>query len=191
MVSTRIKIDDISEEASQFAIYDLSKINKEFDDKTGLKTDIDGNIIINDYHEFDGEGYLVNDLWRDEYAKFQERLMYAKKMRLELFNKLIDDEKSFIILIHTKECGERTYSVLEGAEKILKQSNYSYLNIGTPVSDGDDTLQNSKLDISKLNSGSVAIIKNGELYVSIDPDNDSIKSYEEVKNWLSKYIDIQ
>ena len=99
-------------------------------------------------------------------------------------------KKSFIILIHTKECEERAYSVLEGVEKLLKQNNYSYFNVGTPVSDGDETLQNSKLDISKLIIGSVAIIKNGELYASIDPDVDSIKNDEETKNWLSKYIDI-
>lgn len=135
-------------------------------------------------------GYIVNDLWREEYRKFQEKEEQAKKMRLEIFNKLIDDKKSFIILIHTKECEERAYSVLDGAEKILKQNNYPYFDVGTSVSDGDETLQNSKLDTSKLNNGSVAIVKNGELYVSIDPDIDSIKNDEETKNWLSKYIDI-
>lgn len=86
---------------------------------------------------------------------------------------------------------QRTYSVLEGAEKILKQNNYSYFDVGTSVVDGDETLEKSKLDLNKLNAGSVAIIKNGEIYASINPNVDSIKNDEETKNWLSKYIDIE
>lgn len=187
VISTRIQIDNLSKEVKQFALYDLGKIYKEFADTVenpdGTMKD-EYSIITED------GGRKVNDLWREEYRKYQEKEEQAKKMRLEIFNKLIDDKKSFIILIHTKECEERAYSVLEGAEKILKQNNYSYFDVGTPVLDGDETLQNSKLDTSKLNSGSVAIVKNGELYVSIDPDIDSIKNDEETKNWLSKYIDI-
>lgn len=186
-ISTRIKIDNLSKEVEEFSSYDLSKIYKEF---TDIVDNPDGT-PKEEYHNIHPDGgYTVNDLWREEYDKYQEKEEQAKKMRLEIFNKLIDDKKSFIILIHTKECEERAYSVLEGAEKILKQNNYSYFDVGTPVSDGDETLQNSKLDISKLNNGSVAIIKNGELYASIDPDVDSIKNDEETKNWLSKYIDI-
>ena len=187
VISTRIKLDNLSKEAKKFASYDLSKIQEEFDN---IVNNPDGT-EKEEYRDMtvDG-GYIVNDLWREEYRKFQEKEEQAKKMRLEIFNKLIDDKKSFIILIHTKECEERAYSVLDGAEKILKQNNYPYFDVGTSVSNGDETLQNSKLDTSKLNNGSVAIVKNGELYVSIDPDIDSIKNDEETKNWLSKYIDI-
>lgn len=186
-ISTRIEIDDLSKEVEEFSSYDLSKIHKEFDD---IVSNPDGTPKEEYYNIYPDGGYTANDLWREEYNKNQEKIEQAKKMRLEIFNKLLDDKKSFIILIHTKECEESAYSVLDGAEKILKQNNYSYFDVGTPVSDGDETLQNSKLDVSKLNGGSVAIIKNGELYASIDPDVDSIKNDEEVKNWLSKYIDI-
>ena len=189
VVSTRIKLDDVSKEASEFASYDLEKIYEEFS-YIKLEYDSEGKIIPNKYYDFDGVGYKINDLGKEESSKRQEKEEQAKTMRLEIFNKLIDDKKSFIILIHTKECEGRAYSVLEGAEKILKQNNYSYFDVGTPVSDGDETLENSKLDTSKLNGGSVAIVKDGEIYASINPDLDAIKNDEETKDWLSKYIDI-
>lgn len=66
------------------------------------------------------------------------------------------------------------------------------MEVGTQVTDGEETLDKSKLDLSKLNAGSsMAIIKNGEIYASINPDVDAIKNDEETKNWLSKYIDIR
>ena len=190
VISTRIKIDDLSKEAKEFATYDLNKIQKEFDDMTELKQDADGNLIPNKYNEYDGVEYKVNDLWREEYAKYQEKEEQTKQKRLEIFNKLIDNKKSFIILIESKDCEGREYQVKEGAKKILKQHNYSYFEVGTQVTNGEETLDKSKLDTSKLNGGSVAIVKNGEIYASIDPDADAIKNDEETKNWLSKYIDI-
>lgn len=191
VISTRIKIDNLSKEIEEFALYDLNNIWKEFEYiYEGFNPDGSYKDTYL-YHDITPDGGLIiNDLGREEYRKQDEKIEEAKKRRLEIFNKLIDDKKSFIILIHTKECEERDYSVLDGAAKILKQNNYSYFDVGTPVSDGDETLQNSKLDISKLNNGSVAIVKNGELYASINPDVDSIKSDEETRKWLSKYIDI-
>lgn len=186
--SMHIKLDNISKEVKEFASYDFEKIHKEFED---IVNNQDGTIKeAYSIKMSDGE-YQVNDLWREEYRKNQEKEKEAQKVRLEIFDKLIDEKKSFIILIHTKECEERTYSVLEGAEKILKQNNYSYFDVGTPVSDGDETLQKSKLDTSKWNGGSVAIVKNGEIYASINPDVDSIKNDEEIQSWLSKYINIK
>ena len=144
------------------------------------------------YHEITPDGSIVvNNLWRENYNKEQEKIEQAINNRIRIINNLIDTKKSFIILIHTKECEERTYSVLEGAEKILKQNNYSYFDVGTSVVDGDETLEKSKLDLNKLNAGSVAIIKNGEIYASINPNVDSSKNDEETKNWLSNYIDIE
>lgn len=188
-ISTLIKLDNVSKEANEFASYDLEKIYEEFS-YIDLEYDSEGNIIPNKYHDFDGVGYRINDLGKEEYSKRQEKEEQAKKMRLEIFNSLIDNKKSFIILIESKDCEGRAYQVLEGAEKILKQNNYSYFHVGSPVTNGEETLQNSKLDTSKLNGGSVAIVKNGELYASINPDVDAIKNDKETKNWLSKYIDI-
>lgn len=188
VVNNYIKLDDISKEAKEMKSYDLSKLQREFheleynSDETPNET----------YHDIEPDGsYRVNDLWREEYRKYEEKVEQAKDARLKIFNKLINNKKSFIVLIHIKECEEREYSVLEGAEKILKQNNYSYIDVGTSVSDGDETLEKSNLNIVDFNFGSVLIIKEGKIYKSIDPDVDSIKNDEETKNWLSKYIDIK
>ena len=77
----------------------------------------------------------------------------AQQKRIEIFNKLIAEKKSFILLIESKECEAREYSVLEGTEKILKQNKYSYLKISTPTLNGDQILEKSDLDTSKLGGG--------------------------------------
>ena len=192
IVSTRIELDDVSHENRELLSYDLSKLNKEFEDKTNLLTDADGNFIPNKYYDLapDGEGYVANDLWREEYKKFGEQFEQYKSMRVEIFNKLIEEKKSFIILIHTKECEARAYPVVDGAVKILEQYNYSYIELGSAALNGDTTLEDSKLDTSKLGDGSVAIVKDGKLYATINSNVDSIKNEGELRVWLSKYINI-
>ena len=108
-------------------------------------------------------------------------LKFIRKDEVNIFD--------FIILFHTKECEESEYSVVEGAEKILKENNYSYFYTADSPS-GDETLEKSKVDINKLNGGSIIIVKDGEVYASVNPDVDAIKNDKETKNWLSKYIDI-
>ena len=75
ITSTRIKLDDVSKEAKEFASYDLKKIYEEF---SFLDEYIDGK-HNEKYHDFDGVGYRVNDLGREEYRKKQEKEEQAKK----------------------------------------------------------------------------------------------------------------
>lgn len=185
-LTTRIKLDDISKESNEMELYNLSNISKEFFDTVENPNNKEKYYDITD----DGS-YIANELWREELRKNEEKMNQAKNKRIEIFNKLIAEKKSFILLIESKECEQREYSVLEGAEKILKQNKYSYVKIGTPTLDGDEILERSDLDTSKLGGGSVAIIKNGKIYVSINPDIDAIKNDNENKNWLSKYIEIK
>lgn len=187
-ISTRIKLDDLSKEAEDFSSYNLEKLYDEFNN-TVYNSDWtlkDGYYIINE----DGR-QIYNDLYMEESNKLDSKIEQEYQRRLDIFNKLIDDKKSFIVLIYTNNCG-KDYSVFDGAKKILKQNNYAYFSVDPPIEDyGDDILLKSKLDISKLhNNSSIAIIKDGKLYASIDPNVDSIKNDEETKNWLSKYIDI-
>ena len=79
---------------------------------------------------------------------------------------------------------------MNGAERVLQQKNIAYIEVGTPVTDGEETLYNSKLDTSNINAGSVAIVKDGKIFASVNPDVDSIRSDEEVENWLSKYVEM-
>ena len=170
-VSTRIQLDDVSQEANELASYDIDKINKEHEE------------IITKV------GY-DNDLWREEFRKYEEKMEQANNIRANILNKLIDDKKYFIILIRTKECEEGEYSVVEGAEKILKQNNCSYIYAASQPFNGDEMIEKSKLDKNKLYGGNIVIVKAGEIYASVNPNADSFKNDEETKNWLSKYIDI-
>lgn len=178
-LSMRIELDDVSEEAKEFALIEFNKIEKEFDE---LTENADGS-KKEEYVTPEGG---ANDLWRDEYAKHEIRREEATNQRSEILGKLINNKKSFIMLIHFDDCEEKKYSVVDGAEKLLKQKNIPYFNIGDLR--GDMTRIN--IDTEEINVGSVVIMKNGEFYVTINPEVDAIKSDEELTTWLSKYIDV-
>ena len=76
----------------------------------------------------------------------------------------------------------------EGA-LLFCDSAYFYTN--DMVSDYDRSLYESKVNYDKAVQSSVVIFKDGEIYAGLNPDADSMKSDEDVKNWLSKYIDIE
>lgn len=187
VISTRIKLDDVSKEAEEFALYDPNKL---FDEMDEMYSNSDGT-LNEKYYTITEDGVKVfNDLGREKRDNLSARIEEAKIKRLDIFNNLINNKKSFIILIHTKECEEHEYVIVEGAQKILKENNYSYFYTNDGVSGVDDSFSKSNIDFSKWNRGSIAILKDGEIYASIDPDVDSIKNDEELKNWLSKYIEI-
>ena len=190
-VSTQIKLDDISQELNELALYDLDKKRNEIDKEFYELVNSDAN--KSKYYTINPDGTsLPNDLWRQEDAKRQQKEQEIKNKRVEIFNRAVNSKKSFVVLIHTKECDVRDYEVIEGAAKILNQNNYQYFSVGTATSNGDETLENSNLDLTNYNwSSSVIIVKNGKLYASVNPDADSIKSDEETKNWLSKYLYIK
>ena len=160
VISTRIRLDDISKEANELALNDLGKIRKEF---MYIDEHINGKPNEKYWEATDNGGYRINELGREESKKQNEKLNQALNNRVEIINRLVDNKKSFIILYHTKECEERAYSVVEGAKKILKENSYSYLYTSDSPS-GDDTLEKSKIDTNKFNGGSIIIIKNGEVY---------------------------
>lgn len=102
-VSTRIKIDNLSKEIEEFSLYNLEKIRQEFSIE---EYNSDGTPNMK-YHEITPDGSIVvNNLWRENYNKEQEKIEQAINNRIRIINNLIDTKKSFIILIHTKECEE-------------------------------------------------------------------------------------
>lgn len=59
--------------------------------------------------------------------------------------------------------------------------------------DGRDVaIGRSNLDLKKLENseGSIVIVKEGKIYAVINPNVDTLKNDNEVRNWLSKYIKI-
>ena len=121
VLSTLVELDDISEEAEEFALYDLNKIQTEYWEKTELKQDSNGNLIPNEYHVYTGVGYTISELGKEEFKKYEEKEEIAKKKRLEIFNKLIDNKKSFVLLIRTKDCEEREYPVYQRSRESIKK----------------------------------------------------------------------
>ncbi len=188
-VGEQIELDDVSKEANELAEYDINKITQKFYDEVEYP---DGTPKEEYSIYTENGGTLVNDLWREKYAKYEEERDEAIRTRIKLFNKLIDSKKSFIVIISDTEC-ETTYDVAEHAEKILNKKNYSYVIVSTPAGggNGDETFFGSKLDIDDYKGGAIAIIKEGKLHASTDPDVDSLKSEKDIINWLSKYIDIK
>ena len=53
-------------------------------------------------------------------------------------------------------------------------------------------IRRSNLDLKKLedSEGSIVIVKEGKIYAVINPNVDTLKNDNEVRNWLSKYIKI-
>ena len=189
VISTRIKIDNLSKVIEEFSSYDLNNIWKEF---SYLEEDTINNNQNPIYHNrTEDGGYIFNDLGKEEYKKQDEKMEEAKKRRVEIFNKLIDNKNSFIVVIQDTDC-ELTYNVSEETEKILKQNNYQYFLVSTPAGggNGDEAFHSSKLDRSNYKGGAIAVIKEGKLYASTDPDVHALKSESDIINWLSKYIDI-
>ena len=182
----KVKIDNLEKEINEFSKYDLDAIYQNF------SKIVDDPANKEKYYEIDEDGgQMANDAWRAEYDKYTKKEAEAQNKRIEIFNKLVDDKKSFIILVHSKVCEERDYDVEEGAARILSNNKYSYFDVGTAPSNGEQTLEKSKLDISNYKWGSIIIVKNGKIHASIDPEKDAIKDDNENKNWLSKYIDIK
>lgn len=185
-----IILDDVFEEARKFALYDPEKI---FDDFHKLAEDSNGmpkpEYCIEPAEL--GYGCSTNDLWREKYNEAEQKAEEAIKIRTNIFNKLIDENKTFIILVYTKDCEGREYTVSDGAEKILKENNYPYFYTNEEISGYDRSIVESKLDTQKVSAGSIVFIKEGKYYAGLNVNEYSIKNDEETKNWLRKYINIK
>ena len=179
-VIEKIKLDDISEAKKVFRDNDPKKIRQEYYD-IGYKdyynpydTSIDQNIV---------------DAAREEMQKNDKRIDEANDERTKAINKLIDEKKTFIMIYYTESCEERPYSIYNEAPKILDNNNYDYIYFDE---DYNSPVYNLKIDIEKMGyGGSIVIIKDGDVYGTVDFEKISIKDEEEFKNWLNKYIDIK
>lgn len=181
-----VALDDLTAEAEVFAANDPDGIMHEI---SVLDSDLD-KAVEDGYYVFDGEGYMATDLWRDEYDRHLAKAEEAIGVRTEILNKLVDGKHSFILLVYTKDCEGREYHATEGAERLLKVAAVPYFYTYDAASGYDRSLLESRLDYQKVVRSSIVIFKDGEIYAGLDPDMDSIKSDEELKNWLEKYIDL-
>ena len=181
IVGERIHLSAAAEEAASFKQNDPEAILSEF-----YKIDEDLEKAAEEgYYIFDGEGYAATEKWQEEYDKYQEKANKVIAARTEILNKLVDDKKSFVILLYTSDCEEREYTLTEGAERILKDAGLPYFFTAAGY---DTSAYDSKLNANNYNGASVVIYKEGEIFAAADPNAEAIKSDEEMRNWLEKYI---
>ena len=77
----------------------------------------------------DNGRFTVNDLWKEEEKKYNEKIEFAITKRKEIFDSLIDNKKSFVILLAVPSCGSKDYSVVLGTKEILDKNNIPYIYI--------------------------------------------------------------
>ena len=80
------------------------------------------------------------NLWRETYEKNVQRAEEAIAARTEILNRLVEEKKSFILLIYTKDCEGREYHATEGAMKILAENGIPYFYTNDLVSEYDMSL---------------------------------------------------
>ena len=105
------------------------------------------------------------------------------------FNKMIDDKKTFIVWINSKDSVDY-FRIIDSAEEIIKNNNIPYFYTYEYDSGIDTAFLESNIDVDTLDYGVVAIVKDGKIYNVLRRDYDSIKSDNETKTWLKKFIDL-
>ncbi len=182
----KVKLDVLSAEAQAFAENNPSEFYTDF-----YKIDDDMDKAVKDgYYIYDGEGYTATDLWSEELEKVEKKADEAIKVRTEILNKLLEEKKTFILLVYTKNCEERKYQAAESASKLLSDMGIPYFYTNDMASGNDRSLYESKMDYNTITRSSIVIFKDGEIYAGMNPDAVSIKSDEELLNWLGKYVEM-
>ena len=195
---THVNLDYMPNELKEFNSYwdEMQNISNEFMETVYIK-DEEGNYrdIKEEYRYYNDKGVWVDD--NEAYKELEKtkdnKIKELSDKRTALFDKLIDQKKSFILLVASDGCTVRDYSIHDAAEKIFKQHGYQYFAVGDYYKSMDRTLYKTKMNkrgLTQVTNLSVMIIKEGQIFAYIDPDKDGINSDEETINWLSKYIDL-
>lgn len=175
----KVSLSDVSEELEIFKNNDPEALSNEF-----------YNIAEAEENE---DIYYINgratDEWRRLYNEYQNKEKTAKNKRIDTFNKMIDDKKTFIVLINSKDCGDY-FRIIDSAEEILKNNNIPYFYTYESDSGIDTAFLESNIDVDKLDYGVVVIVNEGKVYNVLRRDYDSIKSDSETNTWLKKFIDL-
>lgn len=185
-ITEPVKLDDLSAEAEVFAENNPSDMYIDF-----YKIDEDYDQAVKDgYYTYDGEGYTPTDLWHEEFDKVEKKADEAIKVRTDILNKLLEEKRTFILLVYTKNCEERKYQAAESASKLLSDMGIPYFYTNDMASGNDRSLYESKMDYNTVTRSSIVIFKEGQLYAGMNPDAVSVKSDEELLNWLRKYVEM-
>ena len=175
----KVSLSDVSEELEIFKNNDPEALSNEF----WNIVDAEENKSI--YYD----NGRTNTEWKRLKAEYDNKVETAKNKRIDTFNKMIDDKKTFIVLINSQDCGDY-FRIIDSAEEILKNNNIPYFYTYESDSGIDTSFLESNIDVDTLDYGVVVIVKDGKVYNVLRRDYDSIKSDNETKTWLKKFIDL-
>ena len=180
-IENKIVPDDVSKEKKEINDVDLVGIYNKYN-----------NIAYNENGEL---VYPYTDTYKytELMAQRDNEYKVAFNKRASIINSLMDNNKSFFIIVHRDTCGDRPYNVAERGPAILDEYGYTYIEIKEDyyTRDGNNMFSYTYLDNKKISGGSLLVIKNGELIDSLDTDIVNIGNEEDFKTFLSKYVDLK
>ena len=173
-----VVLSDISSEKKKIEPLLHKTIEKEFQTK-----------VYNDNFDL----IVSNEVYEKEYKLFEEKEEKYDVEKRKILDGLVDNKKSFILLIELPMCGaSNTFRKVDSAEKILDSNNIDFLKLEYAANDG---LMGSKIGSQSGKNEEkisfVMIFKNGKLYAYADEEKYTFKNDNDVKKWLSNYIEIK
>ena len=175
----KIILDDLSSELNTFKQNNPEQIQKDY-----------YNIIDNlsESQKFKSNGQYT-DYYNDLNDEWDKKTNDAINTRKEIFNKLLEEKKSFIVLIGSKNCAE-DFRIIDSAKKILDEKNIQYFYTSDGTEEYDTSFFDSYIDKKKLDYSVVVIIKEGKIIGNLRRNFDAIKNDDETRTWLSNYLNL-
>ena len=171
---------------------DFSKLTKKKIEPNTLKVPItlskeyynklNDQVFDNDLNLRNAEMY-DNDLERDNY--FNDTV----QRKADIINNLIEEKKSFVVLVQPYEeacrtvAGDENFFYMPNSLKNIFFNNKIYkYEINMPI------FRKTKLyDVVKY-APTVIVVKEGEIYAYIDANKDLIENEQQLESWLKTYI---
>ena len=181
-VINRVDLDDVSKENEEVNKIDVASIDEKYD-----------KMIYYENRDTRPE-YRSLEAYKAVMKERDNELIVALQKRADIINKLIKDNKTFIIVYRRDTCGDSPYSVIDNAPRILSDNGYSFIEIKEDLRTyytGKDAISFTDLDSDKVLQGSFIIVKDGEVLVSLDPNITYIYNEDSFMSWLGKYVELK
>ena len=189
VVTEPIELDDLADEASVFNSLKLDEVERKFEDT--VYSEDDDKYIVRDEN-----GKLIDftPAYYDMQNEMENEKLESIHKKADIFEKLLNERKTFILLVQSEECDASEYAVFYSTNEILDANHYPHFNIyATDYLNAYEPEQLGSLQIIKNSNslaGSIVIIKDGTIYAYLDRNIDSLKNDDDTKNWLRRYIPV-
>lgn len=181
-----INLDNINQDIDKF-----NKLRNEYNEISSKQMMFDRDSEGNHIEKYFTDG-VANELWKQEYDKYEQQLKPLESQGISLLNSLVAQKKNFIILMEGPSCNTAEFPFVKSAKKILERNNINHIYLISEQA-FNTIFPNSKLayNVFSRRISSIIIVKDGKVYVHTDPDKHAFHNDNEVKDWLKKYINIK